>query len=112
MNKKELTNTIKQLAFHYGERVTCEWLSPDGFDWIEWKNAEINTLFLVDLEKGYIRNIQISDQYSDILGMVVANSQNIAELAERLTPGNVSHDGRTILGIARRNAEYFKNLTI
>ena len=79
---------------------------------IEWKNAEINTLFLVDLEKGYIRNIQISDQYSDILGMVVANSQNIAELAERLTPGNVSHDGRTILGIARRNAEYFKNLTI
>ena len=77
-----------------------------------WKNAEINTLFLVDLEKGYIRNIQISDQYSDILGMVVANSQNIAELAERLTPGNVSHDGRTILGIARRNAEYFKNLTI
>ena len=44
--------------------------------------------------------------------MVVANSQNIAELAERLTPGNVSHDGRTILGIARRNAEYFKNLTI
>ena len=101
MNKKELTNTIKQLAFHYGERVTCEWLSPDGCDWIEWKNAEINTLFLVDLEKGYIRNIQISDQYSDILGMVVANSQNIAELAERLTPGNVSHDGRTILGIAR-----------
>lgn len=76
------------------------------------ENAEINTLFLVDLEKGYIRNIQISDQYSDILGMVVANSQNIAELAERLTPGNVSHDGRTILGIARRNAEYFKNLTI
>ena len=75
MNKKELTNTIKQLAFHYGERVTCEWLSPDGCDWIEWKNAEINTLFLVDLEKGYIRNIQI-------------------------------------LGIARRNAEYFKNLTI
>ena len=61
MNKKELTNTIKQLAFHYGERVTCEWLSPDGCDWIEWKNAEINTLFLVDLEKGYIRNIQISD---------------------------------------------------
>ena len=52
MNKKELTNTIKQLAFHYGERVTCEWLSPDGCDWIEWKNAEINTLFLVDLEKG------------------------------------------------------------
>ena len=47
MNKKELTNTIKQLAFHYGERVTCEWLSPDGCDWIEWKNAEINTLFLV-----------------------------------------------------------------
>ena len=48
MNKKELTNTIKQLAFHYGERVTCEWLSPDGCDWI-------------DLEKGYIRNIQISE---------------------------------------------------
>ena len=112
MNKKELTNKIKLLDFHYGERVTCEWLYPDGCDCIEWKNAEINTLFLVDLEKGYIRNIQISDQYSDILGMVVANSQNIAELAERLTPGNVSHDGRTILGIARRNAEYFKNLTI
>ena len=61
MNKKELTNTIKQLAFHYGERVTFEWLSPDECDWIEGKNAEINTLFLVDLEKGYIRNIQISE---------------------------------------------------
>ena len=68
MNKKELTNTIKQLAFHYGERVTCEWLSPDGCDWIEWKNAEINTLFLVDLEKATsaIYRFQISIQiYSE-----------------------------------------------
>lgn len=59
MNKSEFKNLIKSLAFHFGERVSCEWLSPDGVEWLEWKNAEISVQFLIDLEKGYIRNIQI-----------------------------------------------------
>ena len=59
MNKKEFTTLIRNLAFHFGERVSCEWLSPDGVEWLKWKNAEISVQFLIDLEKGYIRNIQI-----------------------------------------------------
>ena len=59
MNKKEFTTLIRKLAFHFGERVSCEWLSPDGVEWLEWKNAEISVQFLMDLEKGYIRNIHI-----------------------------------------------------
>lgn len=59
MNKKELTTLIRNLAFHFGECVSCEWLSPDGVEWLKWKNAEISVQFLIDLEKGYIRNIHI-----------------------------------------------------
>lgn len=112
MNKKELTNKIKDLAIHFGEKVSCEWLNPNGCGWIKYEDAEISIFFLTELEKGHIRNIQILNQQLDMIDMVVANFENIAELAERLTPGNVSHDGRTILGIARRCAKYFKNLTI
>lgn len=67
MNKKE---QIKQFAIHFGERVACEWLGPDGCEWIKWKDAEINVHFLTELEKGCIRNIQIPNQQLD---MVVTN---------------------------------------
>lgn len=67
MNKKEITTLIRNIASHFGERVSCEWLSPDGIEWIEWKNAEISVQFLMDLEKGYIRNIQIPQSSVTIL---------------------------------------------
>jgi hypothetical protein len=40
--------------------------------------------------------------------MAASNFDNIAELAERLSTGNVSHQGRTILGLARRNSEFIR----
>lgn len=44
------------------------------------------------------------------LSRAASNFSHIAEIAERLTSGNVSHDGRTILGIARRNEEYMQKI--
>lgn len=59
MNKKELIDLIKQLTPHFGKQISCEWLSPGDGEWILWNKAEVNTQFLINLEKGNIRNIQI-----------------------------------------------------
>lgn len=59
MHKKEFISFIKQLAPHFGEQVSCEWLSAGDGEWTQWNNAEINTQFLINLEKGNIRNIRI-----------------------------------------------------
>lgn len=62
MNKKEFTNLVKNLALHFGERVSCEWMAPGNDEWLQWDNAEITVQFLMDLEKGYIRNIQMPNE--------------------------------------------------
>lgn len=40
--------------------------------------------------------------------MAAENFDNIAEIASRITSGNASHQGRTIEGMARRNAEFIR----
>lgn len=44
----------------------------------------------------------------DLSEMASSNFDHIAEMAEKLSTGNVSHQGRTILGLARRNAEFIR----
>ena len=45
----------------------------------------------------------------DIIEMAISNFDRIREIAERLTTGNVAHDGRTIMGIALRNVKYLND---
>lgn len=45
----------------------------------------------------------------DIINMAISNFDHIREVAERLTSGNVTHQGRTIMGIALRNVKYLKD---
>lgn len=45
----------------------------------------------------------------DIIEMAISNFDHIREIAERLTTGNVAHDGRTIMGIALRNVKYLND---
>lgn len=94
MNKKELTNQIKRLALHFGERVTCEWLSPDGYEWIEWKKAEINTQLLIDLEKGNIRNIQLSSKTVTIQAELITTFDTFQEWVNKASSriGDYRHD--------------------
>lgn len=49
-----------------------------------------------------------NENLPDLPEMAAANFDNIAELASHLWTGNVSHQGRTILGLARRNAEFIR----
>lgn len=44
------------------------------------------------------------------LEMSMHNFQHIVDLTYKLTSGNVSHQGSTILGIAKRNVDYLKNI--
>lgn len=79
MNKKELITLIRNLAFHFGEQVSCEWISPDGSEWIEWKNAEISVHFFMELEKGHIRNIQMPQNSVTIEAELIATFENFHE---------------------------------
>lgn len=45
----------------------------------------------------------------DIINMAISNFDHIREISERLTSGNVTHQGRTIMGIALRNVKYLKD---
>jgi hypothetical protein len=47
-------------------------------------------------------------ELAPLVKMAAHNFEDIAKLSEKLTTGNVSHNGNTILGKARRNAEYLK----
>lgn len=51
---------------------------------------------------------QIKDHKLELFEMIVSNFDHISELAEKLTPGNVSHKGMEILGIAKRCSEFLK----
>ena len=58
MNKGELKTLIRLVATKYGDRVYCELLAHDGYEWIEIK-MKIDAHFITELEKGYIRNIRL-----------------------------------------------------
>lgn len=45
----------------------------------------------------------------DIIEMAVEGLTAIKEVAEKLTTGNVAHNGRTIMGIALRNVKYLND---
>lgn len=59
MNKKELKKYMKSLVLRFGERIQCEWLDVDGCKWIPTK-MEIDTNFLLEFEKGHIRNVHMA----------------------------------------------------
>lgn len=50
-------------------------------------------------------------ELEDELSRAASNFNQIAEMAGRLTSGNVSHDGRMILSIARDNEEHIQKVT-
>lgn len=79
MNKIELQNTIKNLALHFGEHVSCEWFSQNEDEWLKWDNAEINVFFLMNLEKGYIRNIQLPCSCIAIKGELITTFDTFQE---------------------------------
>lgn len=56
MNKKELTELIKNVSAHYGEMVKCEWFSPYGSEWIGTEKV-VNGYFITELERGCIKNV-------------------------------------------------------
>lgn len=59
MNKQELTILMKSIISMYGQRVQCEWLLPDGCEYMK-TSMEVDGNFLIDVERGNIRNISIS----------------------------------------------------
>ncbi|MEG2495604.1 MAG: hypothetical protein RSB32_07910 [Mucinivorans sp.] len=71
-----------------------------------WRNMERG------YSQGYKDALEVLEKYQRDhlaeLTRIVSNFEHIAELASKLTTGNVSHDGRTILGVARNNAEFIQ----
>lgn len=81
------------------------------------EQGEVNVCHWRNMERGYSQGyrdaLEVLEKHQREhlaeLTRIVSNFNHIAELAARLTPGNVSHDGRTILGVARNNAEFIQN---
>ena len=97
MTKEELTKQIKELAVHFGERISCEWLSTDGQEWVEWKNVEITVPFLINLEKGYIRNIRIQRTSVTIQSELIASFRSFQEWVDQVSAGaDTSEDDQTV----------------
>jgi len=44
----------------------------------------------------------------DLNNFAVSNFDNIAEIAQRLTSGNVAHQSKAIEGLAKNNAEFIR----
>lgn len=51
---------------------------------------------------------KIIDSYEDMLERAISWFDDIAEMCNKLTTGNVSHQGASIKGKAIRAAEYIK----
>ena len=101
MNKKELSKQIKELALHFGEYVSCEWLSADRQDWTEWHNTEINVPFLINVEKGYVRNIQMHHTMMAVQAEWITTFETFEEWADKApsdvngrNPGEVVYVGQ------------------
>ena len=47
--------TLRQVAYKYGEKISCEVVCPKG---VEWKQTEliVSAIFLKQMEQGSIRN--------------------------------------------------------
>lgn len=85
MNKKELTALIKAVATKYGEKVKCEWLSPDGSEWINTE-MEVNAHFITELERGCIRNVVFNTLAQKLEEIGEAAAPLIKYLCEKLPP--------------------------
>lgn len=83
MDRKELDHLIRMLAIHFGEYVSCERFSPRETDWIKWNNAEITTQFLIELEKGYIRNIQFEPNFVVIRAKLITTFDTFEEWLDK-----------------------------
>lgn len=103
MTKTELTKQIKELALHFGERVSCEWLSTDGQDWEEWKNVEVTLPFLINLEKGNIRNIRIHRTSVTIQSQLLTTYSTFQEWADRTSASTGADEDNCVVCVDQSN---------
>lgn len=103
MTKEELTKQIKELALHFGERISCEWLSTDGQEWVEWKNVEITVPFLINLEKGYIRNIRIQRTSVTIQAELLTSYRTLQEWTDKASASADASEDDYVVCVDRSN---------
>lgn len=97
-------NTIEAESKKYAYEVY-----PVGCLGSDCGNACTNNFCNKDINNAFIAGAEFAKNENEIIEMTIANFENIEKMAERLTSGNVSHDGATIKGIAHRNVEYLRS---
>ena len=72
-------------------------------------NAKFSVLEKILHEESNCNILQVSNcTLPDLNNFAVSNFENIAEIAQRLTSGNVAHQSKTIEGLAKNNAEFIR----
>lgn len=110
MNENRIKSALKVLAFNFGEKVTCERLNTVTMKWIATDDAEINAHFLMEFEKGRIRNVKTTK--FGIFDVAVGGFGEIAGIAHILNAENVSVEKKVILKVAEEYFNFFQRIAV
>lgn len=109
MNKQERITLLKKVGQCYGETLKCEWLTPNGDEWMP-TSLEVDGDFIKEVERGTIRNTLPPDypktNFLEEIHRLKSNFEHLISICDKTTSGNVSHNIATIKGICKRNVEY------